>query len=134
MTMKIRKVKTSSLIIGIVVELLFAIIIGYTGGAMGFGSLYPPLLNLASKPFVCPNGQMSYVQHKNQIGPDTYTTISLFCMDEKSGIKTELNPNTVFLYATPFFGLLFFAVSLVITYLYWYSKDGPAKNNGLLLW
>lgn len=132
--MKIRKVKRSSLIIGIAAELLFAVIMGYTAGAAGLGALYPPALELVTSPFVCANGQMTHTQHRSQIGSTTYTSVSFFCTDKDSGIKTELDLETVIRYGTPFYSLLFFAIFLVLTYLYWYSSVGPAKNDGLLLW
>jgi hypothetical protein len=131
--MKIRKVKTSTLIIGIIVELIFSVFMGVTAGARGLGSLYPQL-NLVTKLFVCPNSQMSYAQNVSQIGSDTYWTATWFCVDEQSGVKTELDTDTVFLYASPLYSLVFFAVLLTITYVYWNSSIGPAKNDGLRLW
>jgi|SRR5688572_24823014 len=131
--MKIRKVKTSTLIIGVILELVFSIFIGLTAGATGFGSLYPQL-NLVARTFVCPNSQMSYDQHVSQIGSDTYYSATWFCVDEQSGAKTELDSETVFLYASPFYSLVFFAFLLIVTYVYWNSSIGPAKNNGLYLW
>ena len=131
--MKIRKVKTSSLLIGIVVELIFAIILGVTGGAIGLGSLYPQL-NLVTKPFVCPGSQMSYEQNVSQVGSANYWTVSWFCVDEESGVQTELNPDTVVRYASPFYSLVFLAIFFTITYVYWNSSIGPAKNDGLYLW
>src|SRR5688572_24684586 len=131
--MKIRKVKTSSLITWLLVGFIFSMIMGITAGAMGFGSLYPQL-NLVAKPFVCPNQQMSHTQHVSQIGSETYTTATWFCEDEQSGSKTEINPNTIFLIAGPIYGLVFFIGLLIITYVYWYSSVGPAKNDGLHLW
>ncbi len=131
--MQIRKVKTRSLIIGLTVGLIFSVFIGITGFAMGFGSRYPQL-NLIAKPFVCPSGAMSHTQQVSHIGTDTYWTASWFCTDERSGIKTELDPDTVFSYAGIFHGLAFFVVLLVITYVYWNSSIGPARNDGLRLW
>lgn len=131
--MKIRKVKRSTLVAGILVELLFSAFLGYTAGARGFGSLYPQL-NLVSKPFLCPGSPMSYVQHVSEIGSDTYWSATWFCGDGPSGAKTELDPNKVFLYASPMYSLVFFALLLTITYAYWNSSIGPAKNDGLQLW
>lgn len=131
--MKIRKVKTSILILGILAEFVFSIFIGLTAGARGLGSLYPAL-NLVARPFVCPNGQMSYTQQVTQIGSDTYWDGRWFCVDEKLGGQTELEPNQVFLYASPLYIILFFIMLLLLTYLYWNSSIGPAKNDGLHLW
>lgn len=131
--MKTKKVKTSSLVIWLTVGLIFSIIMGVTGGAMGFGSWFPQL-NLIAKPFVCPGQQMSYTQDVSQIGSATYWSADWFCVDKNSGVKTELDQNTVFLIAGPFYGLIFFVMLLIIVYLYWNSSIGPAKNDGLRLW
>ena len=133
LAMKIRKVKTSSLIIGIIVELIFSIFLGITGGARGLGSLYPQL-NLVAKPFVCPNNHMSYTPHVSEIGSDTYWSATWFCGGEQLSVKKELDSDTVFLYASPLYSLVFFAFLLAITYAYWNSSIGPAKNDGLRLW
>jgi hypothetical protein len=131
--METKKVKTSALIIWLMVGLIFSIFMGVTAGSMGFGSWFPQL-NLVAKPFICPNKQMSYTQDVSQIGADTYWTATWFCINEQSGVKTKLDPNTVFLYAGPFYGLVFFVALLIIVYLYWNSSIGPAKNDGLRLW
>jgi hypothetical protein len=130
---KIRKVKTSTLIIALTVGLLFSLFMGVTGISMGLGSLFPQL-NLVAQPFVCPNGQMTYTQHVTEIGADTYTTADWFCVPKQSGAQTELESNTVFLIAGPFYGLILFVVLLGVTYVYWNSSIGPAKNDGLRLW
>lgn len=131
--MKTKKVKTSSLVIWLMVGLIFSIFMGVIAGARGFGSRYPQL-NLIAKPFVCPGQQMSYTQDVSEVGSATYWTANWFCVDEGSGVKTELDQNTVFLIAGPFYGLIFFVVLLIIVQLYWNSSIGPAKNDGLRLW
>src|SRR5690349_13527023 len=106
--MKIRKLKTNTLVIGILVEFIFSVFLGATAGARGLGSLYPQL-NIVARPFLCPNVPMSYTQHVSEIGSDTYWSATWFCGDEQSGVKTELEPGRVFLYATPFYSLVFLA-------------------------
>jgi hypothetical protein len=133
MSMKIRKVKRSTLIIGIIVELIFSIVMGVTAGARGLGSLYPQL-NLVARPFLCPDRQMSYTQQVSEIGSATYWSASWFCVDAQSDTRTELDPNMVFLYVSPVYSFVFFAVLMLITYVYWNSSVGPAKNDGLELW
>ena len=129
----VRKLKRSTLAIGLVVGFAFSIIIGVTGGAMGFGSLYPQL-NLITKPFVCPGGQMSYSQQVADVGTARYYTAQWFCQDAASGEKREINSNTIFFIAGLFYGTAFFAVLLLITYMYWNSSIGPARNGGPSLW
>jgi hypothetical protein len=131
--MKIRKVKTSTLIIGILAILALSIFLGVTAGAMGMGSLYPQL-NLVSKPALCPNSQMTYDQNVSQVGSENYWSATWFCVDEQSGVRTELDRNTVFLYASPLYSFVIFALLLILTYVYWNSSIGPAKNDGLRLW
>jgi len=131
--MKTKKVKTSSLVIWLMVGLIFSMIMGVIAGARGYGSRYPQL-NLIVKPFVCPGQQMTYTQNVSQIGPATYWSADWFCVDEGTGVKTEINPNMVFLIAGSFYGLIFFMALLIIVHLYWNSSIGPAKNDGLRLW
>lgn len=131
--MKIKKVKTSSLIIGLVVEFIFSIFLGVTAVSMGFGSRFPGL-NLIAAPFLCAGGEMSYTQHVTEIGTATYWTVDWFCVEEGSSAKTELEPNKVHGFAGTFYGLLVFILLLGLTHLYWNSSIGPAKNDGLHLW
>src|SRR5215204_1242498 len=131
--MQTKKVKTSSLIIGLTVGFIFSILMGVTAGARGFGSIYPQL-NLIVSPFVCPNGQMTYAQNVSEVGSATYYAATWFCEDEQSGEKQELDHNTVFLSAGLIYGIVFFIVLLLIVQLYWNSSMGPARNNGLRLW
>src|SRR5687768_12265057 len=129
----VRKLKKSTLIIGLMIGLAFSIVIGVTGGAIGLGSLYPQL-NLVAKPVVCPVGEMSYSQNVSAIGTATYYTAKWFCTDTRSGEKTEIDPNSIFFSSGLVFGLIVFAILILITYLYWNSGVGPAKNGGPLLW
>jgi hypothetical protein len=131
--MKIKKVKTSSLIIVLTVGFIFSIFLGITAGAMGFGSRFPGL-NLIAAPFLCPGGEMSYTQHVTEIGTATYWTADWFCVEEGTGVQKELDPNRVHGLAGTFYGLLVFGLLLGITVLYWNSSMGPAKNDGLHLW
>lgn len=100
---------------------------------MGLGSRFPQL-NAIAKPFVCPSQQLSYMQDVSEIGTATYWTAAWFCVDEQSGARTQLNPNRVFLSAGSIYGLVLFVVLFGLTYLYWNSSIGPAKNDGLHLW
>lgn len=131
--MKTKKVKTSSFVLWLMVGFIFSIFLGITAGARGFGSRYPKL-NLIAKPFVCSGQQMSYTQDVSQIGSATYWSADWFCVDENSGVKTEVDQNMVFLIAGPIYGLIFFVALLTLVYLYWNSSIGPAKNDGLRLW
>jgi hypothetical protein len=131
--MKIKKVKTSSLIIGLTVGFIFSIFLGITAGSMGFGSRFPGL-NLIAAPLLCPGGEISYTQHVTEIGTATYWTADWFCLEEGSGAKTELDADKVHGVAGTFYGLLIFLLLLGLMHLYWNSNIGPAKNDGLRLW
>jgi hypothetical protein len=130
---QIRTIKKTTLVISLLVGLTFSLVMGFTGGAMGIGSLYPQM-NLIAKPFVCSGGQMSYSQQASRIGTATYWTAKWYCVDEQSGAKTEIDPDAIFLYAGAVYGFVFFAFLLLITYFYWNSSIGPAKNGGPRLW
>jgi hypothetical protein len=131
--MKIKKVKTSALITGLMVELIFSIFLGIIAVSIGLGSIFPQL-NLIAGPFLCPGQEMAYTQNVTEIGSDTYWSAAWFCVDEGSGSRTELDPDTVHGYAGSFYGVLIFIVLLGLTVLYWNSGIGPAKNDGLHLW
>jgi hypothetical protein len=100
---------------------------------MGFGSRFPQL-NLIVSPLLCPNQQMSYTQNVTEVGTATYWTATWFCVDEGSGLRTELEPGMVHGYAGSVYGVLILILLLGITYLYWNSSIGPARNDGLRLW
>ncbi len=123
--MKIKKVKRSSLITGLVITFIFSIFIGIIGIARGLGSIYPKL-NYIAKPFVCPTQTMTHTQNETQIGIDTYWSATWFCNETKI--------ENISVYSGSIYGLILFVVLLVITYVYWYSSIGPAKNDGLNLW
>jgi len=125
--MKIRKVKTSSLITWLTVGFIFSIFIGITGISMGLGSIYPQL-NRVAKPFVCPSQELTYTQQISEIGSDTYWSATWFCEEN------EIDPNVISLYAGSLYGLVLFILLLIIVYVYWNSNIGPAKNDGLHLW
>jgi len=128
-----KTIKRSTLVIGAIIVLAFSIFLGITGGAMGLGSIYPRLNSIA-QPLACPGRTMSHAQQISEIGTATYYAAKWYCVDEKSGERSELSGNTVALIAGPAYGLVIFVVLLTIVYLYWNSTVGPAKNGGPDLW
>ena len=119
--------------VGMLIIFAFSIVLGITAGAMGLGSIYPQLNSIA-QPIACPGQAMSHSQQISEIGTATYYTAKWYCVDEKTGERSELSSNTVALIAGPFYGVVIFAILLVIVYLYWNSSVGPAKNGGPQLW
>ena len=63
--MKNRKATINEL----VTVLFWSIVIGMVGISIGPGALYPPP-NYIPKPFVCPNGQMTFEKQTTQTAPN----------------------------------------------------------------
>jgi hypothetical protein len=133
MKMSEQRLKKTTLAIGLVVGLAFSIFMGVTAGSMGFGSMYPGLNSIAG-PFVCPGKQMVHSRQVSQIGSTRYYTATWYCVDERLGKERAVESNAVFFYAGIFYGLAFFIALLLISYVYWNSSIGPAKNGGPRLW
>ena len=100
---------------------------------MGLGSLFPQL-NTIAQPFVCSGGQITYTKRVTEVGTANYHTARWFCRYSSSGELRQIDANTVFITAGTFHGLAMFVIILLITYLYWNSSIGPAKNGGPRLW
>jgi len=111
----------------------FSFLIGITGIAIGFGSIYPQLNHIA-QPIACPGRTMTHSQQISEIGTATYYAAKWFCVDESTGERTEVSNNKVALIAGPVYGTVVLIILLAIVYLYWYSSVGPAKNGGPDLW
>jgi len=126
-----RKLKRSTLAIGLIVGLAFSILIGITAGARGLGSIYPQL-NLIAKPLVCSSGDMTYSRSVSDAGTATYYSATWSC--DQNGEKKQLDSMSVFVIAGIVYGLVFFVALLLVTHFYWSSSIGPAKNGGPELW
>jgi hypothetical protein len=95
------KDKTST-IIGFLASIFFGIVVF----SIGLGSAFPSI-NLIAKPFVCPNGQMTFDKNVSQPMPgETYTTINWYCTDESSGENTELEYSSIFSFAGIIYGIV----------------------------
>ena len=93
---------------------VWSIFMGVTAISIGVGAAFPPA-NLIAKPFVCPNGQMTFNQQvSNPLPGTTYTTITWYCVDERSDVKTELAIFPMSLYAGAIYGLLLFVLVVII--------------------
>jgi hypothetical protein len=96
---------------------VWSIFMGVTAISMGFGALYPPL-NYISKPFSCPNGQLSFQQNvSNPVPGTTYTTAGWTCTDSKTGAQTHIDAIKMGVYAGPIEGLLLFLIICFIWYI-----------------
>lgn len=103
------KLKTST----IIWTLIWCLFMGVTAISIGFGALFPSM-NLISKPFVCPNGDMSVdTQVYNPYPGKTITTLTWYCTDSLNGGKTELGIFPMSLYAGLIYGFGLFVVVIV---------------------
>jgi hypothetical protein len=94
---------------GLVEGFLWSIFIGWVGISIGLGALYPPL-NYVAKPFVCPNGQMTFEKQVNQAIPNQiFYSADWYCTKEAS-TSAPISP---FAYAGFLYGLLCFPVFLL---------------------
>jgi hypothetical protein len=94
------------------------IFMGVTAVSYGFGALYPPL-NKVAQPFVCPNGQMTVEGYTSHPQPGTtITQIYWYCVDRQSGAKTEIVGAPMHVYAGVFYGVVMFAATMGLWYLY----------------
>jgi hypothetical protein len=92
---------------------LWCIFMGITVGSIGVGALFPST-NLIAAPFVCPGGTMQNTSQYYQVSPvESVTTITWYCVDGKTGAKTELGLFPMSLYAGAIYGLVFFLVVLL---------------------
>jgi len=103
------KLKTST----VVWTLIWCLFMGVTVGSIGIGAVFPSV-NLIAKPFVCPGGQMQVVTKDYHPDPTrTVTTVTTYCVDGKTGVKTELGIFPMSLYAGTICGLVFFALTMI---------------------
>jgi hypothetical protein len=92
---------------------VWCLFMGITVGSIGIGALFPAA-NLVAKPFVCPGGQMRVVSQDYHPSPvETVTTLTWYCVDNKTGAQTELGLFPMSLYAGTIYGLLFFLIVLL---------------------
>ncbi|MBI3189399.1 MAG: hypothetical protein HYZ33_02000 [Ignavibacteriales bacterium] len=98
--------------------LFWSIFIGWVGISIGLGALYPPL-NYIAKPFVCPNGQITFEKLVNQATPNkTFYSADWYCTKADS-TGQPINPSP---YAGAIYGLVCFPVGLFL------KRREDAKN------
>jgi hypothetical protein len=129
------KIKTST-IIWLIVGFIWSLFMGITFVSLGLGSIFPAL-NTVAQPFVCPGSQMQVRSQNYQVSPvESVTTLTWYCVDEKSGTQTEVNPFTINLYAGSWYGLLIFAALLIIWYFSqrWNPSQETAGSRKRVAW
>lgn len=109
---------------------IWCIFMGITVGSIGIGAVVPSV-NLISKPFVCPQGEMILETQDYHPSPvEVVTTLTWYCVNPQNGQRTELGLFPMSLYAGSIYGFLLFAVIYGVII---YSRRFPsaAKNRNL---
>ncbi len=89
-----------------------SIFMGITFVSIGLGAVYPPL-NMIAKPFVCPNGQMTFNEStSNPLPGTTYTQIGWYCVDARAEKTTQLDIFQIAFAAGPIYGLVIEVLAL----------------------
>ena len=92
---------------------IWSIFMGITAVSIGVGAIYPPL-NLVAKPFVCPNGQMTFQETtSNPLPGTTYTAIGWYCVDTKRETTTQLDIFQIAVPAGTLYGLVIEVLVLI---------------------
>ena len=114
-------------IFGSIAIFVWCLFMGVTVGSIGIGAVFPQA-NIIAKPFVCPNGKMSFEQTtSNPLPGTTYTQTAWVCIDNQTGAETELGLFPMSLYAGLIYGLLLYAVVEAVILLY---QRGQASATG----
>lgn len=121
------------MIVSLIALFVFSAFLGVVGGAIGLASIYPQI-NMFAQPLACPGQTLTHTQQISEIGSATYYAAAWYCVDPQTSERTEASAMTVYLAAGLLHGLIVFAALTGLTYLYWNSSVGPAKNDGLRLW
>ena len=97
----------------LVMGFVWCLFMGVTAVSIGLGALYPPL-NLIAKPFVCPNGQMTYQEStSNPLPGTTYTLIGWYCVDSRAENTTQLDIFQIAVAAGIPYGLVIAVLALI---------------------
>jgi hypothetical protein len=129
------KLKTNT-VIWLIAIFFWCIFMGVTAISIGVGAMFPPL-NLIAKPFVCPNGQMTFQQSvSNPLPGTTYTTNTWYCVDQQAEQETELGIFPLSLYAGTIYGVLLFGVGVAVWYFYgkWNASYPNALSSKQVGW
>lgn len=127
-----RTVRKGTLVASLVIVLAFSLLIGVIGIARGLGSIYPQL-NQVAQPLVCRGGELMHKQIRSNANGANYWATTWSCK-LSFDLEKEIDPGRVFMYSGAIYGVGLFVILLLVTYLYWNSNIGPAKNDGLRLW
>jgi hypothetical protein len=105
------KNKTSS-IPGLIIGFLASIFMGVVAISIGLGAAFPSI-NQIAKPFVCPDGELSFDRNvSNPMPGESYATIAWYCDDQ------VLDYFSVVGSAGVLYGLACFPLFLLIRYFF----------------
>jgi hypothetical protein len=116
---------------GLMEGFLWSIFMGIVGVSIGLGALYPPI-NYVAKPFVCPDGQMTFEKNVDSLTPNqTFYSADWYCIQDEStsGSNPEGRPISPFVYAGVFYGLLCFPLFLLGRYYFKRRDEALLKKN-----
>ncbi|HEY9153118.1 MAG TPA: hypothetical protein VIN60_09560 [Anaerolineales bacterium] len=98
----------------VVWTLLWSLFMGVTAISIGFGAAFPPL-NYVASPFVCPAGKMTLSEQGYTVSPvENVTTITWYCINKSTNIKTELSIWPMSIAAGLIYGALLFLIILLV--------------------
>jgi hypothetical protein len=107
-----------AMLIELATVLFWSMFIGWVGISIGLGALYPAL-NYIAKPFVCPNGQMTFEKQTTQATPNrTFYSADWYCAKEDAS-RVPVNPSP---FAGVIYGLVCFPIGLFM------KRREDAKN------
>jgi hypothetical protein len=96
----------------LIASFVWTLFMGVTVGSIAGGAIYPPI-NYLAKPFVCPNGVMTYNEStSNPLPGTTYTQIGWYCVDARAEKTTELDIFQIALPAGLIIGFVAYVVGL----------------------
>lgn len=114
--------------------LIWCLFMGVTAISIGFGALFPSM-NLISKPFVCPRGEMSVEkQVYNPYPGTTITTLTWYCIDPQNGAKTEIGILPMSISAGLIYGFILFILVLIGMWIYAkrFASNEPEAGYGAI--
>src|SRR5215470_1061169 len=98
----------------LIASFIWTLFMGVTVGSIAGGAIYPPI-NYIAKPFVCPNGQMTFNESSsNPLPGETYTIIGWYCVDAEAEKSTQLDLFQIALPAGLIIGFVAYVIGLAI--------------------
>ncbi len=98
----------------IATTLFWCLFMGVTVISIGAGAVFPQL-NYVAGPLICPGGTMSTSQQGYNVSPvRSVTTVTMYCIDGKTGTRNEVDVFPTCLFSGLIYGLLLFFVVFAV--------------------